>query len=192
MNSKINKKIDMINKRGKAIIFLVAGNNSSGKTTITLELLRHLNFYQSINLGLASKIIRHFRRDLAIDDLENFDGDEASNLFRNMVDFIVDSYQNTGVNIIIEGVQIDTEALSENSSVTGGIILDIDPQKATERGNKPKTHFKRDLAKKGLKKVTYVPNNKFKRVNNNGSIADTYKAVLKHLDKLLDMELKNG
>ncbi|MBN1169165.1 hypothetical protein JXA63_04720 [Candidatus Woesebacteria bacterium] len=188
--SEINEKIDSINKGGKAVIFVVTGNNSSGKTTITLRLLKDIKFYQSINLGLASKIIRYFRNDLIVDDLENFDGDSASNLFKNMVDFIINSYQETGVNIVIDGVQIDTDGLHNNKRVIGGVILTVKPEKAMERGDNSKTHFKRKLSKKGLKNVNYYPNEKFQLIDNNNSIEDTYCAILNHLDRLLDIELK--
>lgn len=60
----INRKIQYLNKKGVPVIFMVTGNNSSGKTRLTNELIKTLDFYQTINLGLASKLVRYFRPDI--------------------------------------------------------------------------------------------------------------------------------
>jgi len=94
------------------VIFMVAGNNSSGKTVVTKKLIQILPFYQSVNLGLASKMIRYFRPDIDSTELENFDGNEASKIFNDLLDFMVESYAKTGVNVIFDGVQISNKSLS--------------------------------------------------------------------------------
>lgn len=94
------------------MIFMVAGNNSSGKTVVTKKLIQILPFYQSVNLGLASKMIRYFRPDIDSTELENFDGNEASKIFNDLLDFMVESYAKTGVNVIFDGVQISNKSLS--------------------------------------------------------------------------------
>jgi len=189
---KINEQINQLNQEGKAVVFIITGNNSAGKTALTLKLLKNLYFYQSINLGLASKIIRFFREDLAVNDLENFNGGKASDIFRRIVDFIAQSYQETGVNIIIDGVQIDTERLLESPNIIGGVILVVDEAIAVKRGENPETHFKRKISEKGLKNIEYFENRKFRKVNNNGNIERTYQETIDYLQKLLTEELQNG
>ena len=186
----IESKISELNKHGIPAIFIVCGNNSTGKTIITKKLIQNLNFYQSINLGLASKMIRFFRPDFDISELENFNGNEASNIFKKLVIFIIESYTKSGVNVIIEGVQIDTNELLKNNNVLGGVILKIDSTTAAERGTRPETHFNRIIRKDQLKKIHYYENSKFRIVRNEGTIEETFDQVVTHLNNLLTEKLK--
>lgn len=186
---EINRKINVLNKKGYPVIFMITGNNSSGKTKLTNQLIKDLNFYQTINLGLASKLVRYFRPDIDATHLENFNGNEASRIFKDLIEFIVDSYTKTGVNVIIEGVQIDTEKYSKDSRILGGVILGVDESTAVERGNMPETHFLRKLDIKDLKQISYEDNALFQRIDNNNSFEEAYKAVLSHIGKLLNEKI---
>lgn len=182
----INRKIQYLNKKGVPVIFMVTGNNSSGKTRLTNELIKTLDFYQTINLGLASKLVRYFRPDIDASHLENFNGNDATKIFNDLIELIIDSYSNTGVNVIIEGVQIDTAKHSKDPRILGGVILEVDQSKAIQRGINPETHFLRKLKKKDLKRIKYEENTLFRKIDNNNSFADTYKTALDHIGKLLD------
>lgn len=184
----VTSQMQELNSRGESVIFMVTGNNSAGKTRITKQLICELPFFQSINLGLASKMIRFFRPDLDASELENFDHNEASELFKRMTDFMVNSYQSTGVNVIFDGVQIDPEDLFDNDNVLGGVILGVPKDVAIQRGQNPETHFNRAIDH--LKHVEYIPNRKFQLVENDGNIEDTMLAVREHLNALLDAKLK--
>lgn len=186
---KINRKINDLNKKGFPVIFMITGNNSSGKTKLTNQLIKDLDFYQTINLGLASKLVRYFRPDIDASQLENFNGNEATKIFNDLIEFIVDSYTKTGVNVIIEGVQIDTSKYSEDSRILGGVILEVDESTAVERGKMPETHFLRKLNIKDLKRISYEDNALFQRIDNNNSFEEAYKAVLSHIDKLLNEKI---
>lgn len=184
----VTHQMQELNNRGAPVIFMVTGNNSVGKTRITKQLICELPFYQSINLGLASKMIRFFRPDIDVNELENFDHNVASELFKRMTDFMVNSYQSTGVNVIFDGVQIDPEYLLGNDNVLGGVILSVTNEIAIQRGQNPETHFNRAIDH--LKQVEYTPNRKFQIVENGGKIEDTMIAVRKHLNRLLEAKLK--
>lgn len=181
----ISKKIEKLNENGKTLVFVVTGNNSTGKTTTSMQLIRDFPIYQYVSLGIFSKLIRFFRPELTSDDLENFNGNIPSRLFRNMLDFVIDHYSDKGVNTVIDGVQIDTKKLTDNTKVTGGVILKAPIEIAVERGNYPKTHFKRKLQKDQMKSISYTETEKFKVIENNGNFEDTYTEILKHLEKLL-------
>ncbi len=188
----INGKIKQLNRLGKPAIFVVTGNNSSGKTTITRKLIRDYNFYQSINLGVASKMVRFFRPDINSTELENFEGKKSSDIFMGLIEIIINSYTNSGVNIIIDGVQVNTHRLFNNPKVLGGVILEIKPSLAIKRGNKSKTHFNRVLTINKLKHITYEANKKYILINNEAKISNTYRNVVLHLDYLLTKKLENN
>lgn len=193
MNAKvniINTRIKELNKYDVPAIFIITGNNSTGKTTFTKKLIQKIDFYQSVNLGIISKMIRFFDPAITPSELENFNGNKASLVFKKLVDFMVEFYSNTGVNIIIEGVQIDTRQLLKNKKVLGGVILKVTPGLACQRGNDPETHFKRSLKEHQLKKVHYMENERFKLIDNNGDIEKTFGEILLHLDTLLCLKLK--
>lgn len=187
----IESKISKLNKLGIPAIFIVCGNNSTGKTVIARKLIQNVNFYQSINLGLASKMIRFFRPDFDISELENFNGNRASDIFKKLVIFIIESYAKSGVNVIIEGVQIGTKELLKNNNVLGGVILTVNSTTLIKRGVRPETHFNRVIRKDHLKKVHCLENSKFKIVKNEGTIEETFGQVVSHLNKLLTKKLKN-
>lgn len=188
MEKDINEKITLLNTRGIAIIFVVTGNNSSGKTVLTRLLIQKLNFYQSVNLGLASKLIRVLRPDLKFSELENFAGSSVE-IFKEIINAIINFYQNTGVNLIIDGVQVDTRGLSNNDSILGGVILNVNESVAIQRGQYPETHFNRKIKK--LKNIKYFHGSKFLALSNNYALNETYKAVLKHIGFLLDERLSS-
>jgi len=186
---EINEKIRYLNEKGFPVMLMVTGNNSSGKTRLTNELIKNLDFYQTINLGLASKLVRYFRPDIDASHLENFNGNEATKIFNDLIELIIDSYSNTGVNVIIEGVQIDTAKHSKDLRILGGVILEVDQSKAIQRGINPETHFLRNLMKKDLKHIKYEENTLFRKIDNNNSFTDTYKTALDHIAKLLDNKI---
>ncbi|GIW59211.1 MAG: hypothetical protein KatS3mg087_0277 [Patescibacteria group bacterium] len=186
---EIDEKIKKLNDLGLPVIFIVTGNNSAGKTTFTKKLLQNFDFYQSINLGIISKMIRFFRPDIDSSELENFDGNEASKIFKDLLDFIIDTYVKTGVNIVVEGVQIDTDELEKNDFILGGVVLEVDTNIAMKRGDKPATHFSRSIQEHHLKQVHYISNAKFKIVNNNGNSEQTFEEIMLHLNNILDMKL---
>lgn len=184
---QVANKMARLNRRGIPVIFMVAGNNSSGKTVVTKKLIQMLPFFQSVNLGLASKMIRYFRPDIDSTELENFNGNEASRIFNGLLDFMIESYAKTGVNVIFDGVQISNKSLG-SMSVTGGVFLDVDEKLSLKRGNKPETHFNRVIKK--LKKVRYASSDKFIRIDNNGRMDEALADVLKALNQLLDKQIK--
>lgn len=188
LKTRVTKKMLLLNRRGVPVIFMITGNNSAGKTVVTKKLIQILPFSQSVNMGLASKMIRYFRPDIDNTELENFNGNEASRIFDNLLDFMIESYAKTGVNVIFDGVQINNKSLLSRS-VTGGVFLDVDKDLLLDRGNKPETHFNRVIRK--LKKVKYVSSDKFIKIDNNGSMDETLTNVLRALDQLLDKQI-NG
>jgi len=185
---RISSKIRRLNRRGVPVIFMISGNNSSGKTVVTRTLIQTLPFSQSVNLGLASKMIKYFRPDIDSTELENFNGNEASKIFNELLEFMIDSYVTTGVNVIFDGVQVSSKSLNSRS-ITGGVFLDVRKEISLKRGDRPETHFNRIIGK--LKKVKYVESDKFIRVDNNGRIDDAVTKVLEALDQLLDKQI-NG
>jgi hypothetical protein len=184
----LNKKIALLNSLGVPVVFIVTGNNSSGKTTFTRKLIQEIRFYQSINLGLASKLIRFFKPKLDVDKLENFKDPKIAKVFDDLTDFISAHYYQTGVNTIIEGVQIDTQKFLDNESVIGGVILDVPEHVALSRGRYPETHFKRKLDR--LTNIEYIQNEKFARISNE-RLGDTFDQVIDHLNKLVDQKIRS-
>ena len=189
VNQEINQKIHYLNKKGFPVIFMITGNNSAGKTRLAKELIKNLDFYQTINLGLASKLVRYFRPDIDVSNLENLNGNEAAEIFKDLVGFIIDFYSKTGVNVIIEGVQIDTIKFSKDYPILGGVILEVSEKLAIQRGNHPETHFLRKLERKDLKRIAYEETTLFRKINNDGNFDDTYKVTLDHINKLLDNKI---
>lgn len=180
---KINRKILSQNKEGRAIIFFITGLNSTGKTTISRYLIRNLEFFQTINLGIVSKLIRFFIKEEEHSKLENFSSFRSKKLFSEIIDFIIDHYYNSGVNIIIEGVQIDPGHLEKNKKVTGGIILSVKDDIIYSRNINPTSRFKRVLKK--IEKHDYIENNKFIKIENNLNVLRTFKQILLSLDRLI-------
>lgn len=182
----INSKIRELNKKGIPVIFFITGNYSTGKTFFTKKLFKSLAFYQTVNLGIVTKVVRFFRPDINMFPSNNkfFANEEWNNLFNKIIDNLISSYVENGVNVIFEGVQVDTDFLSSKPQVTGGIILHTDLATAKTRGKNPSTHFKRKVS--DLKSIKYSENEKFKIVNNNQNKEDTFEQVLRHLDRLIE------
>lgn len=189
--AKINARIKRLNQAGIPIIFVVTGNNSVGKTTLSKELIKRLYFYQSVNLGLASKLIRFLKPNAKHSSLENFKDSSSKKFFKRFIDFVVNSYNETGVNLIIEGVQVDTGYFFDNNTILGGVILDVSKGNVIQRGTYPNTHFKRKIKTEDISHFTYKPNGKFAVVDNNGSLKSTYGATLEHLSQLLNNKLNS-
>ena len=186
----ILSKINELNDLGVAAIFSVTGGNGTGKTHMAKYMLTYLLFHQSFNLGLVTKTIRCLTDAGDVTVLENFRNESIDKIFTHIIQYSCSEYQNNGVNVLIDGVQIDTVALREDSSILGGVILDVSVPKRIHRNNKPSTHFKRKLAIHSTTDVRrYFDNDKFKTINNDGDFLETYQAVLEQLDYLLDKKL---
>jgi len=187
--SDINNKINKLNSFGFAVIFMIGGNNSSGKSTVSKELLCNCSFIQSVNLGIISKMIRCFRKDFLVSKIENFNGDAVQDLFDKIIDFFADHYYEAGVNTIFEGVQINSRYLSKNKFVIGGVLLNVSKDTAIHRGSFPNTHFKRKLELSDVVKLEFNEDLKFKVVDNEKKLLQTMNTVYEHLDYLLTNEL---
>lgn len=110
-------------------------------------------------------------------------------LFNKIIENLVASYIESGVNVIFEGVQIDTNFILQKPEITGGVILNTDLSIAEDRGDKPKTHFNRKVS--NLMEIKYIENQKIKIVDNNKSQEYTFEQILTHLNKLLESQLSN-
>lgn len=185
----LNKKIEDVNALGVPLIFCITGTNSSGKTIITKKLITLLNFYQVFNLGAVSKIIRIIRPTEEHSFLENFSSSSANDFYRDVVEFNINHYADTGVNLLIEGVQIDTKYLSELPNLFGGVILDVTKDIAITRGRNPKTHFKRVIKENEFQQFSYPETEKFKLVDNTKTLDNTLTAIFQHLNDLLDKKI---
>ena len=185
----INNKINKLNSLGFAVIFMIGGNNSSGKSTVSKQLLCNCSFIQSVNLGVISKMIRCFRKDFLVSSIENFNEATVQSLFDRIIDFFANHYYCAGVNTIFEGVQINSRYLSKNKFVTGGVLLDVSKETAIRRGNFPNTHFKRKLAQSDVVKLVFNEDLKFKVVDNEHDLPHTMSTVYEHLNYLLTNEL---
>lgn len=188
IKTRINQKIKRLNQAGIPAIFIITGNNSSGKTVIAKKLIRDVDFHQTINLGLISKTLRFLEPNFKSDELDNFNGAGAQTTFDNIIGNMISSYCKTGVNAIIEGVQINTQEFSLDERILGGIVLSVEYDRAIERGQKPETHFNRAITSESMKKMNYIINksDKFKIIDNNGSIEDSFNATIEYLEHLLD------
>jgi tRNA uridine 5-carbamoylmethylation protein Kti12 len=190
MPAIINDKIAQLNKRDYAVIFVVTGLNGSGKTIVARRLLVDLNFHQTFNLGSVTKTLRYLSTEETT-NLENFKNSDLNKLYTPIVQFACKEYQCNGVNVIIDGVQIDTSSTGWQESITGGIILEVPNSIKTFRNNKPDTHFKRVLYKTSEDNFAYAPNDTFRFIDNSNDIDDTYNKVLRVLDGILSRKLRN-
>lgn len=184
--ARVNSKISLANASDHAIIFMIGGINSSGKSTIAKNLFSLCDFYQSINLGIISKMIRFFGKDTQVSNIENFAHPETKALFDRIISFFAKHYFDTGVNALFEGVQIDPTYLLSNKTVLGGVILEVPREIAIVRGQCPKTHFKRNLEINDLPEFFYLENRKFKVISNSSDVDYTTFQALAHLESLLD------
>lgn len=182
LRTTVEDRILRLNEHKHAAIFMVTGINSAGKTTFTRRLLSELPFYQSANLGVVSKMIRLLRPDIPVTELENFDGNEASRIFRDAQRLMIDSYFDTGVNTLFDGVQIDPVDFAQHPHVLGGVVLNVPERLLLERGNHPDTHFNRGLKRVPTANYQTDLEGKFAMIDNTGTKDETFIQILRHLD----------
>jgi hypothetical protein len=186
--ASIEDKMRLLNAKHKAVIFVVTGPNGAGKTAITKQLLTALPFHQTFNLGAVAKTIRYIYQDEGTTRLENFTNKKITNLFTPIVQFACREYQKNGVNVIIDGVQIDTLSPEWSGLIAGGIILDVDKETRINRNHFPDTHFNRKLEISLTDHCEYVDSELFVTINNSGALNETFNAILQSLDNALDKE----
>jgi hypothetical protein len=185
-------RMRLLNDRGMAVIFIITGPNGSGKTVLTKRLLTALPFHQTFNLGAITKTIRYMFHDAETTRLENFKNDKTTSLFTPIVQFACAEYQRNGVNVIIDGVQIDTSSEQWSEIVTGGAILEVSDAMKVQRNNKPETHFNRSMELHLTNDCSYSPSDIFRIINNNGSIDSAFNDILAVLSECLDRQLMSG
>lgn len=183
---RISTKMIRLNALGHAVIFCVTGVNGSGKTRFTKELLANLPFYQSINMGLFTKCLRYFRKDLHFNALENMSASEYDELYSNFIKFVADQYRIVGVNCIIEGVQIDSKNLNSEENILGGVILMTEDATIIDRGDRPNSHFLRSMLMGDIHHREYEENKKFFYIDNNDDFETAFNNCLVGLEHLLD------
>ena len=189
MEQEITRKMRLLNKHGVAVIFIVTGGNGTGKSVIAKSLLTRLPFHQSFNLGAITKTIRFLNEDVTVSKLENFDDKHIDNLFTPIVQYSCCEYQRNGVNVIVDGVQIDTKSKSWSSLITGGVILNVNTRVRLLRNDLPDTHFKRKIDISITDHYEYKPSDLFYEVDNSHSFEETYLKVLDILDSALTKQL---
>lgn len=188
---EIARKIKTLNSKGVAVIFIVTGPNGSGKTVIAKKLLTDLPFHQSYNLGVVAKTIRYIFNDAKVTRLENFTNEKITSLFTPIIQFACKEYSKNGVNVVIDGVQIDTDDQNWLRLVSGGVVLTVNEEVKLTRNQFPETHFKRQIELSLSDNVTYPKSPMFTTINNSGELTDTYKDVLVALKEHLDKAIKN-
>ena len=189
LTSEISNKIKLLNANNSAVIFIVTGGNGTGKSVITKQLLCDLPFHQSFNLGAVTKTIRFLNEDIIVSKLENFNDKNIDNLFTPIVQYACAEYQKNGVNIIIDGVQIDTKSHNWKNLITGGVILSVENGIKQERSNFSDTHFNRKIDLQITDDYNYVQTPYFININNGLSFVSSYNKVLEVLNTALDRQL---
>lgn len=196
IEGSIASKMQQLNDLGYAVIYAITGGNGTGKTHLSKQILTRLPFHQSFNLGLVTKTIRCLTDAHEVTILENFKNQDVDTLFSHIIEYACHEYQHNGVNVLIDGVQIDTLKLRSNRDIIGGVILEVSEATRLQRNDKPTTHFKRKLAIHAETDVRrYIETNKFAIVDNDDDFTHTYVQVLKYLGLLLDKkirEVENG
>lgn len=190
LEKQIADKINLLNTQGKAVIFVVTGGNGTGKSVIAKNLLTHLPFHQSFNLGAITKTIRFLNEDLTVSQLENFTDKNIDNLFTPIVQYSCQEYQKNGVNVIVDGVQINTRSQEWYGLVTGGVILTVERDIKLQRNDFPDTHFKRKIDIQITDQYRYEANDLFLAVDNSSTFVETYNDVLRTLDQLLTSQIE--
>lgn len=193
MKKEIDSKIKAIRSlikakmmKGEAVIWIITGNRFSGKTTMATRLFRDIKlFNQYIGLGAIGKTIEYYS---GIKD--GYERKSITNLevFTKVLNSCIDRAYENGVNTIIEGVQIDTIALSKNNKLLGGVILSIPTSTKLKRGKNMKTRFKVVLKPSDINKREdwfYKENDKFKTINNSVKQDYCYGEILKELLEVL-------
>lgn len=187
----ISLHMEELNSRGYAVIFAITGENGTGKTHFAKKILTRLPFYQSFNLGLITKTIRCLTDMNDITMLENFRDLKVDQLFSRIIQYACAEYQKNGVNVLIDGVQIDSVELNNDSNILGGVILEVSHDAKRVRNDKPTTHFKRKLEIHAATDVRrYMSNEGFLIVDNNGDFMETYDNILRKLNQLLVAKMK--
>lgn len=189
----IAAKITELNHLNFAVIFAVTGGNGVGKTHLAKHLLTQLPFHQSFNLGLITKTIRCLTDMDNVTMLENFRDTQVDKLFLHIIQYACAEYQRNGVNVLIDGVQVDSVALHDDDHILGGIILDVEESIKLQRNDRPTTHFKRKLAIHSETDMRrYIQNDSFKVIANNNDFSKTYQATLEWFNVLLDRKLNEA
>lgn len=183
-------KMQILNKHSIAVIFIITGVNGSGKTVFTKRLLTELPFHQTFNLGAVAKTVRFAYRDQEVTRLENFTDKKTTALFTPIVQFSCAEYRKNGVNVIIDGVQIDTLSSQWEGLITGGIILRVSDGLRLERNQYPDTHFNRAMELTITDHMHYTPSKLFIELDNNKAKEETFQDILMSLSKLLDSQLE--
>lgn len=189
LTDRIKNKIIKLNLGGRPAIFCVTGVNGAGKTRFTKALITHLPFYQAINMGLFTKTLQYFSRDLHFDAMGNISTSEKNELYQKFIRFVAQEYTKVGVNSIIEGVQIDPSQLSVDMHILGGVILETDDPVIMDRGDHPDSHFLRIMLPDDIHHRRYEINDKFFCVNNNNDFESAFNQCLIGLERLLDNAL---
>ncbi len=166
LSENIQNLITDKNKKGETIVIFITGATSTGKTTIAKALYTKYSFHQYISLGLVSKALRFFQ-DIGKENIEAGKVSKANEQINQFINQCINYYSDNGVNTIIEGIQCDTNFLSNNPKFTGGIILTGTLENRTNWSNKPSTHFKRIQDQKTLEStINYSTSKRFIEVEN--------------------------
>ena len=190
LETTISSKISFLNDNKIAVIYVLTGSNGSGKSVLEKKILNNLPFHQTFNLGAVTKTIRFMNRELKVTSLENFEEKRINELFTPIVQFSCEEYMKNGVNVIIDGVQINTSSPKWKNSITGGAILRVTPELKLMRGSYTDTHFNRRINTKYLEEYNYRDSRCFITIDNNGTLEETYKNLLESLNELMDLKLK--
>lgn len=184
--SSVGRKMRELNAHHVAVIFVVTGPNGTGKTVLTKRLLTDLPFHQTFNLGAVAKTIRYIYQDEEVSRLENFTNKKITRLFTPIVQFACREYQKNGVNVIVDGVQIDTGSPKWDEHVIGGVVLSVKDEVKFQRNQHPETHFNRKMDLHITDNCEYTSSDLFEQIDNTGSFDETYRRVLEYLSDSLD------
>lgn len=185
----IAHKMRLLNEQCQAVIFIITGPNGSGKTVFTKRLLTELPFHQTFNLGAVAKTIRYVYGDEKITRLENFTNKKTAGFFTPIVQFSCSEYQKNGVNVVVDGVQIDTGSKKWKGLITGGIVLNVEDELRVLRNQHPETHFNRAMELTLSDRIQYSSSEMFVTLDNNMSKEDTFSSILAVLSSQLDRQL---
>ena len=185
----IEQKMIQLNGQHQAVIFVLTGANGTGKTVMSKRLLTSLPFHQTFNLGAVTKTIRYIYQDAETTRLENFTDEKITKLFTPIVQFACNEYQKNGVNVIVDGIQIDPSSLLWSHNITGGVVLKVNSKIKNRRNHYPVTHFNRAMDLHVSDNYTYRSSDKFVNLDTKGQIDDTFDKILQVLSDQLDKQL---
>lgn len=184
----LHKSIIELNSKGKAFVICITGESSSGKTSVSKYLYSKYPFYQYISLGLISKALR-FALPLSKKNFEMGDNKFVNEKINEFLYECISYYGEKGVNTIIDGVQCDTEYLSKNPYLSGGIIIQAPIESRKKWSARPETHFNRQQDDNTLNsKISYIPTEKFVFLENREGVDICAKAE----DVIEQLLLKEG